>query len=314
VQRGPEPPASQRPPAAHAPPLASEEVRSIAERAADAHRAAFEIPTTTQPTDLLNRLNQAQLDALREQGGGRPAAAPGGSAAGAPAAAGAAPGASSGAARGQAEELAFELLKSLLVGLGLSELPKSPIAGQATAGPPTLSPELMRRLGELLKVATQGTLDLLQVRATVKRELKAEVTIIASMDNNPLKFSPDSQAALAHLLSNRSVRGFMDPVPAMRDAYDDLLAHQVGFVAGMRAAMQGLIARFDPGELETRLTRKSVMDSMLPMTRRSRLWELYQQMFTEISREAEDDFERLFGREFLRAYEEQIDRLKDAQR
>ena len=34
-------------------------------------------------------------------------------------------------------------------------------------------------------------------------------------------------------------------------------------------------------------------------------------MYGEISQEAEDDFHALFGREFLRAYEEQIDRLSN---
>jgi FHA domain-containing protein len=167
----------------------------------------------------------------------------------------------------------------------------------------------MRRLGELVKVATQGTIDLLQARATLKREMKTEVTMIASRDNNPLKFSPDAHAALAHLLSTQSIRGFLDPVPALKDSYDDLLAHQVGFIAGMRAAMQGLIARFDPAILEGRLTRKSVLDSMLPMGRKARLWELFSELFADISREAEDDFEALFGREFVRAYEQQISNL-----
>ena len=74
--------------------------------------------------------------------------------------------------------------------------------------------------------------------------------------------------------------------------------------------MQGLIGRFDPQELEGLLTRKSVLDAMLPMTRRARLWERFTEMFAEISREAEDDFEALFGREFVRAYEEQINRLR----
>ena len=32
----------------------------------------------------------------------------------------------------------------------------------------------------------------------------------------------------------------------MRDAYDDLRAHQFGFLAGMRAALEGMLKRFDP--------------------------------------------------------------------
>jgi FHA domain-containing protein len=262
----------------------AEEAEPIAQPPEETPQARFERPPRTGPTDLLDR---AQVEAIRSQ---YPA---------------------SGEAMPAGGEAGFELLKALLLGLGLSELPSAP--GSARQGPPPLSPELMKRIGELLRVSTQGTIDLLQARATVKREMKADVTMIVSSGNNPMKFSPDAQSAIAHLLAPQAVRGFMPPVPAMRDAYDDLIAHQVAFIAGMRAAMQGLIARFDPQQLETRLTRKSVLDSMMPMARRARLWELFNELFAEISREAEDDFETFFGREFVRAYEAQIAQLKEGQ-
>ena len=38
----------------------------------------------------------------------------------------------------------------------------------------------------------------------------------------------------------------MPPARAMRDAFDDLRAHQFGFMAGMRAALEGVLGRFDP--------------------------------------------------------------------
>ncbi len=274
-------------------PLAPEQIRAIADEIAERHRVDFEPPPKTRPTEFLDQINRAQLDALRA-GGTREK----------PAREAAVVSEDDAAALDAAR---FELLKALLLGLGLTELPRSPLATRG--GPPQLTPELMRRLGELVRVATQGTIDLLQARATLKREMKTEVTLIATRDNNPLKFSPDAQAALAHLLSSQSIRGFLDPVPALKDSYDDLLAHQVGFIAGMRAAMQGLIARFDPSVLETRLTRKSVLDAMLPGSRKARLWELFGELYAEISREAEDDFEALFGREFVKAYEQQVARL-----
>ena len=55
---------------------------------------------------------------------------------------------------------------------------------------------------------------------------------------------------------------------------------------------------------------RGVLDNILPGSRKARLWDLFEQMYDEISREAEDDFHALFGREFLRAYEEQVDRLQ----
>lgn len=187
------------------------------------------------------------------------------------------------------------LAAALARGLGLPNLP-------APAG---LTPELMERIGALLRESTQGTLDLLLARAMTKREVRADVTMIIAKGNNPLKFSPDVSTALAHLL-NPQGRGFLGPEEAMHDAFNDLRAHSLGFMAGMRAAVEGLLKRFGPEALEKRLTEKSMLDSLLPMNRRAKLWDLYQQLYRNIAEEAEEDFHAVLGREFLRAYEEQV--------
>lgn len=175
--------------------------------------------------------------------------------------------------------------------------------------PGGLTPELMKLLGTLMHESVRGTLDLLLARALTKREVRAQSTVIVARENNPLKFSPTVDAAFTNLLAPQG-QGFMGPADAMRDAYNDLRSHQFGFMAGMRAALEGVLGRFDPAQLEGRLTRKSVLGSLVPGTRRARLWELYEQLYREISKEAQDDFQTLFGKEFLRAYEAQIDKLE----
>ena len=80
--------------------------------------------------------------------------------------------------------------------------------------------------------------------------------------------------------------------------------------AGMRAALAGVLKRFEPEALEQRVAARSLLDNLLPGSRKARLWDLFEQMYGEISQEAEDDFHALFGREFLRAYEEQVERLQ----
>jgi FHA domain-containing protein len=114
--------------------------------------------------------------------------------------------------------------------------------------------------------------------------------------------------ALGHLLSPPA-RGFMEPDKAMRDAYDDLRAHQFGFLAGMRAALEGILKRFDPATLEAKLTEKSILASILPAKRKARMWDVFTELYGQISSEASDDFHELFGKEFLRAYNEYIDQL-----
>jgi FHA domain-containing protein len=157
--------------------------------------------------------------------------------------------------------------------------------------------------------SAKGTVELLVARAALKREVRAEATMIVARENNPLKFSPTAEAALKHLLAPPT-RGFMAAAPAMRDAYDDLRAHQFGFIAGMRAALEGVLQRFDPAVLEARLTQRSVLESLLPGSRKARMWEVFVEHYAQISNDASDDFHTLFGKAFLKAYEEHIDQLK----
>ncbi|HEU0201523.1 MAG TPA: type VI secretion system-associated FHA domain protein TagH [Burkholderiaceae bacterium] len=192
-----------------------------------------------------------------------------------------------------------KLLRALLEGTGVGELPRMP----------SLTPELMRVYGELLRIATEGTLQLLIARALTKREVHAEATMIAARENNPLKFSPSVEVALQHLLAPAG-RGFMSPPRALKDAYNDLRSHQVGVMAGMQAALSGVLARFNPAELERRLTQKTVLESVLPMQRKARLWDLFTTLYNDISQEAEEDFHTLFGKAFVTAYEAQIEKLR----
>ena len=189
------------------------------------------------------------------------------------------------------------LIAALEQGLGVS-LPQ----GQA------LTPELMHLMGALLRDATQGTVDLLVARAAIKREVRADVTMIAAKENNPLKFSPSAEVALHHLLG-APVRGFMPAPLAMQDAYNDLRAHQFAFVAGMKAALEGVLLRFDPQHLEGKLEQKSGLSSFLMGSRKARMWELFIDLYAQISSEAADDFHELFGKAFLRAYETHLDQL-----
>jgi FHA domain-containing protein len=130
------------------------------------------------------------------------------------------PAAASAARRSPTRHIAA-LTAALREGLGVPNLPADALV---------LTPALMRLMGRLVHEATRGTVDLLMARAALKREIRAEVTMIVSRENNPLKFSPSTEVALGHLLSPPA-RGFMEADKAMRDAYDDLRAHQFAFLA-----------------------------------------------------------------------------------
>ena len=96
----------------------------------------------------------------------------------------------------------------------------------------------------------------------------------------------------------------LDPLRAMTDACDDLRLHDQGLVAGIQAALAGLLARFDPAELEKRLGGSSRLDSMRPGGAKAKRWDMLVELYGDISVEAEQDFWSLFDKEFLKAYEE----------
>jgi len=170
------------------------------------------------------------------------------------------------------------------------------------------TPESMRSVGTLLRAAVEGMVQLMAVRSATRHELHAQVTVIRPRENNPLKFTPDAQSALEQLLSP-PLRGFLPGTAAMRDAMHDLVGHAIGTMAGTRAAFDGMLDRFSPAELEGQLAARSLLD-LLPMHRKSRLWELYLEHYDGIRDEVQDDFHALFGKAFLEAYEQQLERLR----
>jgi type VI secretion system FHA domain protein len=206
----------------------------------------------------------------------------------------------SGVAMGAAEPT---LLRAFLQGAGI---PDSPLLK-------SLTPETMEAIGKVLREAVQGTLDLLRARGLTKSEMRADVTAIMPMDNNPLKFSPTVEAALVHLLAPH-VQGFMLPVRAMKNAYDDLRAHQLGFLAGMRAALDEVLARFAPEELRRRLADPTVLDSLLPTNRKAKQWDLFVERYEAVAGEAREDFNAAFGKAFRHAYEAQVKQLRAEER
>jgi len=228
-------------------------------------------------------------------GPGTPAAA-----AAAPRAAAPPPAARQGASAPQAAMSGEALWRAFLEGAGIeAPLPNVP------------SPELLTEIGAMMRIAIGGIHRLAAMRAMAKDEMQAQMTVIQVRGNNPLKFAPDGMVAL-QLLLQPPARGFLAGPAALRDALVDLQSHQVGVMAGMRAALEAVLDRFDPAKLEAHLTSRSVFDSLRPGHRRARLWEVYLEHYRSLREEAQEDFQRFFGEAFREAYEAQVRSLEAA--
>jgi FHA domain-containing protein/type VI secretion system protein len=191
-------------------------------------------------------------------------------------------------------------VRAFLDAVGLPELQSRALA----------DPDFMHEVGDLLREAIAGLLKALVARSLTKGELHLDMTMLAAVENNPLKFSPNAYEALLHLLAPRPAAGYLPPLRAVREAYQDLEAHNLAVMAGMRAALLGVLDRFDPTKLEKRLAAHPLLDKLLPVNRKARMWDLVAEQHSNLVREAQDEFDRIFGRAFREAYAEQVEKLR----
>lgn len=195
------------------------------------------------------------------------------------------------------------LLRAFFEGAGLD----------ATAPVDRWSAEQLFVAGQLLALFANGTVELLSARSILKREVRADMTMLLDRENNPLKLLPDGGAALRQMFG-LPFPGFMSPPSAVSDAFQDLHAHQIGMVAGMRAALTDLLARFSPQRLLDRDAEPRWYERMWPMLRKARIWERYVALHRDVVLAVEDDFSSVFGKSFLGAYDAEVERYRGRRR
>ena len=164
----------------------------------------------------------------------------------------------------------------------------------------------MRNTGIMVRAAVEGVMMLLLARAEARKELGAEPDNTAA--DNPLTSMASPAEVIAFLFDpNRPAIGDTDPVQAFGDACADLRAHQVALLAGMRAAVQSALQRIDPKKIER---EHGVNLGGLNLTRKSKLWDIAVAQHEQLTRETEENFSTIFGREILAAYTAQLRKMR----
>jgi type VI secretion system FHA domain protein len=180
------------------------------------------------------------------------------------------------------------------------------LAGAGMEGMEVTDQELeqfMRTVGTTFRQMVEGMREVLMTRASIKSEFRIDKTMLKAKENNPLKFSTSGDEAMKTLL-HKPAAGYMPAERAVQEGFEDIRAHQLAVMAGLQVALTALLKRFDPEMLAKRLEKSSLLSS-----KKAQYWDLFTDLYQEIAREAEDDFQNLFGREFSRAYEGQVKKL-----
>ena len=159
--------------------------------------------------------------------------------------------------------------------------------------------ELMQSLGTILRETINGLMTILRGRSELKSQLRVAMTTFKETENNPLKFSPTAEMVLKTFLIDRNP-GFLDAVEAIREGFQDVKNHELAVNAGVQVSLLHTLKRFAPHQFEKKFEERLVVN------KKARCWKEYKQTYQQLMEEALYDF---FGKEFVRAYEEQMDKL-----
>jgi type VI secretion system protein len=175
------------------------------------------------------------------------------------------------------------------------------------------TPANHQALGQALRLVVRELMEVLHARAEVKNQFRVPMTQIGATENNPLKFCANDLDALRRLLVQEG-HGFQGLVEALDEGFGDVKAHQMAMMAGMRAAFDHLFARFDPESLRRGFDQELRRSPLFQPLNKTKYWDMLSEMYADLSRDSDANFSRLFGDEFARAYEEQMNKLDQIRR
>lgn len=162
-------------------------------------------------------------------------------------------------------------------------------------------PELLRIVGAAFRELSDGLITILRGRQELKKQFRVTVTILETSKNNPFKFARNVDEALKLLLT-KNHHGFVDASEAAREAFTDIVHHQLAMTAGIQTALIRLLKRFDPQQFTKQFEENGVV-----FQKKSKCWDAYNQAYSAI---AEESLETFLGEDLARGYEEQILKLR----
>ena len=162
---------------------------------------------------------------------------------------------------------------------------------------------LLQLAGQMMREVVLGLMDVLKGRADQKNRLRLSQTTIQPSENNPLKFSASVDEALLRMLDPHNSR-YLGPVEAIRDSFADLRTHQLALSTAIQAAIDEVMNRIEPGELQERFDRGLKRGALLGATNKMKYWDLYSEFYQVLNQRTEQNLPTLFAEELARTYAE----------
>ncbi len=188
-------------------------------------------------------------------------------------------------ARGYAPPGADDLFTVFLESAGLSKRASAISAAEAEA------------FGAAFRSLLYGVLDLMTARGRVREELRANRTMLAARDNNPLKVARSAAQLIEYMFASKDA-GFLPIDEAAAQAIDDLKRHDMAVMAGVQAGVDSVFDVTDPDRLSEAASGQGNVARLLTGVIRQQLRAEHEKLRTaHLDRE-----KSAFWRAFVNAY------------
>ena len=192
---------------------------------------------------------------------------------------------------------AEDLFDSFLDGLGIN---------RAELLPSVNRPDMMMTAGQILREFVSGMTDLLASRANLKNTFRLDQTTVLPRHNNPMKFSQNTNDLIKQLLLG-SEGEYLGAQDSIREVSRDLVNHQNAFVDAMNSAFMEFADRLDPDELQERFDKSLGRKNFFGFSNQKKYWQQYRDLYPILTEKGGGRFPQMFGEEFVRAYERQVE-------
>jgi len=202
-------------------------------------------------------------------------------------------------------------------------------AGVTMSLPPGDRPEMMRSVGLMLRSLLGGVHKLTTQRVRLREEAGPDKARPQSRQLDPVRQAAEEARLIASILQPAGA-GAAQPLTRIQELMEDLAAQVAAMRTAVNAAVEQTEAKLTPAAVEEKLETSLLLDEILPMRRKARLWDLYRHTHSTAMGEQNSDkngsvaapagngktptqagvVREAFNRAFSRAYEAEVARLR----
>lgn len=195
--------------------------------------------------------------------------------------------------RDRSDPTAAQLFDEFLSGLGIAREDLHPAVDLR---------DVMQNAGNVMRELVDGMTTLLQSRTDVKTMFRLDQTTVLPHHNNPLKLSRSTDDSLKQLLVGQEGE-YLGPQDAVREICRDLKFHHDAMIEAMTTAVREFTEHFNPVELQQSFERSAIRKTWLDAFGKLRFWNMYCDLYPELTDAEGGSLPVRFGEEFVHSYE-----------